>query len=100
MSTFEMRKAVKLMKKKEIKPDAQGNYIFPLDYRTTEIGRQNWEVCTRMLVHDLIDLAASTPELKALLEFYHIGFTPDGGYTMALPRRELLKRRGLKVKRG
>lgn len=61
-------------------------YGIPLDYRDTEIGRQNWEVCARMLMHDLLDLAPSNPDLAEVLKHYKISYMPDGGYTMSLPR--------------
>ncbi len=57
-----------------------------VDYRQTEIGRQNWEVCARMLVHDLLDIAPKNPEVKKILDFYSIRYLANGGYTMALPR--------------
>ncbi len=57
-----------------------------VDYRLTEIGRENWDVCHRMFIHDLIDISSSIPQLKNILDFYSIGYTPNGGYTMALPR--------------
>lgn len=62
-----------------------------VDYRLTEIGRQNWEVCARMLVHDLLDLSVNNPELKKVLDYYCIGYRLDGGYSMALPRLLLKK---------
>lgn len=60
------------------------------DYRTTQIGRENWEVCSRMLVHDLIDMAEKVPAVASLLKFYGIGYHESGGYTMALPRLYVL----------
>lgn len=63
-----------------------------IDYRLTEIGKQNWEVCSRMLVHDLLDLSLENPELKKILDFYRISYTSNGGYTMALPRLMLNKK--------
>lgn len=68
-----------------------------LDHRNTEIGRQNWDVCGRMLIHDLLDLAESTPALKRVLDFYQIGYTENGGYTMALPRLMLVEKAGMKI---
>lgn len=62
-----------------------------VDYRMTEIGRQNWEVCARMLVHDLLDLSHKNPELKKILDYYEVQYRLDGGYTMALPRLMLKK---------
>lgn len=62
-----------------------------IDYRLTEIGRQNWEVCHRMLIHDLLDIRKDCPQVDALLSFYSIEFMPNGGYSMALPRAMLLK---------
>jgi len=61
------------------------------DYRLTDIGRQNWEVCARMLVHDLLDEANENPALAKILSHYNISYTPDGGYTMALPRLKVLE---------
>jgi hypothetical protein len=61
-----------------------------IDYRNTEIGRQNWEVCARMLIHDLLDMAPTNPEVKKILEFYSISYMENGGYTMALPRLKVL----------
>lgn len=63
-----------------------------IDWRQTEIGRQNWEVCSRMLVHDLLDLAETNKELKTILDFYRISYTDNGGYTMCLPRLMLNKK--------
>ena len=63
-----------------------------VDYRLTEIGRQNWEVCARMLAHDLLDMSKTNKEVKALLDFYRIKYTDNGGYTMALPRKFLIKK--------
>ncbi len=73
-----------------------------LDYRLTEVGRQNWEVCARMLVHDLLDIAPKNPDVKRLLDFYSIGYTSNGNYTMALPRLKVLdcKNRQPKVSKG
>jgi hypothetical protein len=61
-----------------------------IDYRQTEIGRQNWEVCSRMLIHDLLDISITNPDVKRLLDFYSINYLPNGGYTMALPRLKLI----------
>ncbi len=58
-----------------------------VDYRLTEIGRQNWDVCHRMIMHDLLDM--NIPEVKELLKYYSISYTDNGGYTMALPRKML-----------
>jgi hypothetical protein len=69
-----------------------------IDYRQTEIGRQNWEVCARMLVHDLLDIATANPEVKRILDFYSIKYTENGGYTMALPRLKLLDLKKAKPK--
>lgn len=63
-----------------------------VDYRVTEIGRQNWEVCSRMLVHDLLDIGKTNKQVQDLLDYYHINFTSNGGYTMALPRKEIFKK--------
>lgn len=60
-----------------------------LDAMASPIGQQNWHVCTRMLVHDLIDLSASNKDVKELLRYYRITFHPSGGFTMALPRKML-----------
>lgn len=60
-----------------------------VDYRQTEVGRQNWEVCSRMLAHDLVDMSARIPEIKSLCEFYSITVLDNGAHTMALPRREI-----------
>lgn len=78
-----MKKQLKEMVKKYNQHVTEQRVV---DYRTTEIGRQNWEVCARMLVHDLLDLSASNPELKRILDYYGIRYRLDGGYTMALPR--------------
>lgn len=79
-----IRKAVEKMKKLNVKPNTDGNYLFPIDYRSTPTGRENWEVCSRMLIHDLLEM--DIPEVKTLLKFYSITGTPWGTYTMALPR--------------
>jgi len=60
-----------------------------VDYRMTEVGQQNWEVCTRMLAHDLVDMAEHNKEVKELLTFYSITVLPNGSHTMALPRKYL-----------
>lgn len=57
-----------------------------VDYKLTEIGKQNWEVCSRMLMHDLMDLSEDIPELDAVLKHYRVAYTEHGSYTMALPR--------------
>lgn len=62
-----------------------------VDYRTTEIGRQNWEVCARMLMHDLLDLSETDQDLKKVLDYYGIKYRLDGGYSMSLPRLMLKK---------
>lgn len=67
------------------------------DYRKTEIGRQNWEVCQRMLMHDLIDMSVNFPCLDRLLKLYRVGYTQDGGYTMALPRMGSIGKSGLNL---
>jgi hypothetical protein len=64
-----------------------------LDAMSSPIGRENWACCTRMLVHDLIDMAPSVPEIKRLLDFYSIEYHPAGGFTMALPRLKVLESR-------
>lgn len=56
------------------------------DAMASPIGRENWAVCTRMLVHDLIDIATENKQIKTLLDFYNIRFLINGGFTMALPR--------------
>lgn len=66
-----------------------------LDYRTTEVGRQNWEVAHRMLIQDLVDL--NIPAVNRVLDFYHVTILPTGTHTMALPRLALIEKRGLKV---
>lgn len=55
-----------------------------VDWRLTEVGRQNWEVCHRMLVHDLVDL--HIPAVDELLAYYHIEVLPNGAHSAALPR--------------
>lgn len=55
-----------------------------VDWRTTEIGRQNWEVCHRILIHDLVDL--KSPAVNRILAFYNITVLPNGTHTAALPR--------------
>lgn len=55
-----------------------------VDWRETEIGRQNWEVCHRMLIHDLVDL--NLPEVNTLLAFYRVFILSNGAHTAALPR--------------
>lgn len=83
----DVRKAVKKMKILSAKQDSKGMIEYPIvDYRMTTIGRQNWEVCARMLVHDLLDLSEKDKALKAILDHYAIRYLPDGGYTMRLPR--------------
>ena len=62
------------------------------DYRLTEIGRQNWEVCARMLVHDLLDEADHNPDLAKILKHYNVQYLSNGSYTMALPRLKVLER--------
>jgi hypothetical protein len=69
-----------------------------LDYRTTEIGRQNWEVCARMLVHDLIDESENNPGVAKILKHYRIRYLHPGSYTMALPRLKLLESKCQKKK--
>jgi len=69
-----------------------------LDANATSIGRQNWEVCTRILGHDLINIAATNKEVKDLLNFYHITFHESGGFTMALPRLKVIERKKPKKK--
>lgn len=74
-----------------------------LDWRTTSVGRENWETCHRMLVHDLIDLAPNCPVIQSVLQFYGISFHESGGYTMALPRLGVLTQSGFirpKVKKA
>lgn len=61
-----------------------------VDYRVTAVGRQNWEVCERMLAHDLVDLSY-IPEIKALLDYYRITVLSNGAHSMALPRKMLNK---------
>lgn len=55
-----------------------------VDWRTTSIGRENWEVCHRMLIHDLVDL--NNKEVNRILAFYNITILPSGTHTAALPR--------------
>jgi hypothetical protein len=55
-----------------------------LNYKSSPVGVENWEVCSRMLIHDLLEM--DIPEVKKLLGFYNIKATPWGTYTMALPR--------------
>jgi hypothetical protein len=64
-----------------------------VNYKLTDIGMQNWEVCARMLAHDLVDMAERVPEVKELCEFYSITVLSNGAHTMALPRKELLRRK-------
>lgn len=83
-----MKKQLKELTTKYYQAKAEERIV---DYRSTEIGRQNWEVCSRMLIHDLLDMSASNPELKKILDYYGIKYRLDGGYTMALPRLMLKK---------
>lgn len=69
-----------------------------IDYRQTEIGRQNWEVCARMLVHDLLDIGPTNAEVKRVLEYYSIHYLENGSYTMALPRLKLIEAKKSKPK--
>lgn len=55
-----------------------------MDWRFTEVGRQNWEVCHRMLIHDLVDL--HIPQVDKVLAYYHISVLPNGAHSAALPR--------------
>lgn len=71
----------------EAKRKAEGDMSDPTkhcDWRLTEVGRQNWEVCHRMLVHDLVDL--KIPAVDQLLAYYNIMILPNGAHTAALPR--------------
>jgi len=64
------------------------------DYRTSPVGVTNWEVCSRMLVHDLLEL--DIPEVKKILRHYSITGTIWGTYTMALPRYNVVNPKGKK----
>lgn len=62
------------------------------DHRDSWIGQQNWEVCQRMFVHDLLDLRGSVKEIDEVLKYYSVVYLPDGGYSMALPRQGIVSR--------
>lgn len=72
------------------------------DWRTSPIGIQNWEVCHRMLIHDLVDL--NLPAVNELLAYYNIEILPNGAHTAALPRlaytRKPLPTKSTKSKKG
>lgn len=65
-----------------------------LEAQSSQVGRENWTVCERMLMHDLLELAEKTPALRKLLDFYSIGYLPDGRFTMALPRLGVIEKTG------
>ena len=62
-----------------------------LDAKSSPVHQQNWEVCIRMLVHDLIDISETNLEIKKLLKHYDIAYF-NGGFTLSLPRLKVLER--------
>ncbi len=57
------------------------------DQAFLNVFNQNIQVCLRMLIHDLVDLAKTDKAVNDLLHFYSISIPNDGGYNLALPRK-------------
>ena len=82
-------------KEEKVIDNSSVKIIYPGDI----IAKENWEVCHRMFIHDLLDMANENPVIKAVLDIYSIRYYGNGGYTMALPRIEVLERNGFGIGR-
>lgn len=62
------------------------------------VGEENWRTAHRMFIHDLLDMREKNTDIDFILKYYSVEYFENGGYTMDLPRLEILKVRGYEIK--